>query len=182
MLLIRCAISHYQFESIHPFLDGNGRIGRLLIPFYLISKGELSCPSLYISAHLERNREAYYEALSRVRTHNDLMGWVMFFLEAVTDTSRTGCAKFKRIFALRDEMSLVAASLPNAELAQRMFCFLYSVPRATINQISDALKCGYQAANRLVKPLVSKGVLIPSSDSKRNTIYDFKRYLDIFKE
>ena len=180
--LIRCAISHYQFESIHPFLDGNGRIGRLLIPFYLISKGELSCPSLYISAHLERHREAYYEALSRVRTHDDLMGWIMFFLEAVADTSRTGCAKFKRIFALRDEMSSVAAALPNAELAQRLFRFLYSVPRATVNQLAEALECGYQAASRLVKPLVAKGVLVASSDAKRNTIYDFKRYLDIFKD
>jgi len=180
--LIRCAISHYQFETIHPFLDGNGRVGRLLIPFYLISKGELACPSLYISANLERNRDAYYEALSRVRTHDDLMGWVQFFLEAIADTSHTGCEKFKRIFALRDEMSVVAASLPNAELAHRLFRYLYSVPRATINQLSNALDCGYQAASRIVKPLVAKEVLVPSSDAKRNTIYDFKRYLDIFRD
>lgn len=180
--LIRCAISHYQFESIHPFLDGNGRVGRLLIPFYLISKGELSCPSLYISSHLERNRDAYYDFLSRVRRDNDLMGWVLFFLEAVADTSHTGCEKFKRIFALRDEMSAVAASLSNAELARRAFRYLYSVPRVTVNQLTDELGCGYQAASRLVKALVSKGVLAPSSDAKRNTIYDFKRYLDVFKD
>ena len=96
--------------------------------------------------------------------------------------TETGCAKFKRIFALRDEMSLVAAALPNAELAQRLFRFLYSVPRATVNQLAEALECGYQAASRLVKPLVAKGVLVASSDAKRNTIYDFKRYLDIFKD
>lgn len=180
--LIRCAISHYQFETIHPFLDGNGRVGRLLIPFYLISKGELSCPSLYISSHLERNREAYYESLSRVRTDNDLMGWILFFLEAVSDTSRTGCEKFKRIFSLRDEMAAVTASLSNAELAQRAFRHLYSVPRITINQLSEALDCGYQAASRLVKSLVARDVLVPTSDAKRNTIYDFKRYLDVFKD
>lgn len=180
--LIRCAISHYQFESIHPFLDGNGRVGRLLIPFYLISKGELTCPSLYVSAHLERNREGYYEALSRVRTHNDLMGWILFFLEAVAETSLTGCAKFKRIFALRDEMTTVASALPNSALAQKLFRKLYSVPRVTINQISDSLECGYQAANRLVKALVAANVLVPSSDAKRNTVYDFKRYLEIFKD
>ena len=180
--LIRCAISHYQFESIHPFLDGNGRIGRLLIPFYLISKGELSCPSLYISAYLERHREAYYEALSRVRSQNDLTGWILFFLDAMAETAHTGCEKFKRIFSLRDEMAGVAAGLPNVELAGRMFRHLYSVPRVTVNQLAKALDCGYQAANRLVKPLVEKGVLVSSSDAKRNTIYDFKRYLEIFKE
>ena len=178
--LIRCAISHYQFESIHPFLDGNGRVGRLLIPFYLISKGELSCPSLYISSHLERNRDSYYEFLSRVRISDDLMGWVLFFLEAVADTSRIGCEKFKRIFSLRDEMSTVAASLSNAELAQRAFRYLYSMPRITVNQLSEALSCGYSAANRLVKSLVTQSVLVPSSDARRNAIYDFKRYLDIF--
>lgn len=180
--LIRCAISHYQFESIHPFLDGNGRVGRLLIPFYLISKEELSCPSLYISSHLERNRETYYEFLSRVRTDDDLMSWILFFLEAVADTSRTGCEKFKRIFALRDEMSAVAAALPNTELARQAFRYLYSVPRCTVNQLSEALGCGYQAASRLVKGLLSKEILVASSDAKRNTIYDFKRYLEVFKD
>jgi len=180
--LICCAISHYQFESIHPFLDGNGRVGRLLIPFFLISRKELSRPSLYVSAHLERNRAAYYEALSRVRTDNDLMGWIMFFLEAVAETSRTGCEKFKRIFVLRDEMESVASSLPNAELARCAFRHLYSTPRTTINQLAKALGCDYAPANRLVKPLVEKGVLVSSSDAKRNTIYDFKRYLDIFRD
>ena len=180
--LIRCAISHYQFESIHPFLDGNGRIGRLLIPFYLISMGELACPSLYISAHLERNRDAYYEALSRVRTHDDLIGWVAFFLDALGTTARTGCEKFKRIFALRDEMMTYSYNMPNTALSQKFFRYLYSVPRVTINQVADALDCGYQAANRLVKPMVRDGVLVPSSDIKRNTVYDFERYLGIFRD
>lgn len=179
--LIRCAVSHYQFESIHPFLDGNGRIGRLLIPFYLISKGELACPSLYISSHLERHRDAYYEALSRVRTHNDLTGWILFFLEAVSDTAQTGCEKFRRIFALRDEMTVCSHDLPNTALALQFFKFLYSVPRVTVNQAAAALNCGYQTANRLIKSLTANGVLVPSSSARRNTIYDFKRYLDIFK-
>lgn len=178
--LIRCAISHYQFESIHPFLDGNGRIGRLLIPFYLISKGEMTCPSLYISAYLERNRDAYYEALSQVRMHDDLIGWVDFFLNAVHETARTGCEKFKRIFALRDEMVTYSHKVKNTALMQKFFRYLYSVPRITVNQVADALGCGYQVANRLIKPMVKDGVLIPSSDAKRNTVYDFKRYLAIF--
>jgi len=179
--LIRCAISHYQFESIHPFLDGNGRVGRLLIPFYLISKGELTRPSLYVSSHLEQHREAYYEALTAVRSKNDLMGWVSFFLEAVRQTAQTGCEKFKRIFALRDEMTSYSYSLPNTALAQQLFRYLYSTPRVTMNQLSDTLLCGYQTANRLIKRLVKDGVLVPASEARRNVIYDFKRYLEIFK-
>ncbi len=180
--LIRCAISHYQFESIHPFLDGNGRVGRLLIPFYLISKGELTCPSLYVSAHLERHREAYYDTLTAVRSQNDLMGWVSFFLEAVCQTAQTGCEKFKRIFALRDEMVAYSLQLPNTALAQQLFRYLYSMPRVTVNQASEALSCGYQAASRLIKQLVADSVLVPASDARRNVIYDFRRYLEIFKD
>ena len=180
--LIRCAISHYQFESIHPFLDGNGRVGRLLIPFYLISKGELTCPSLYVSAHLERHREAYYDALTAVRSQNDLMGWVSFFLEAVRQTAQTGCEKFKRIFALRDEMVAYSLTLSNTALAQQLFRYLYSMPRVTVNQASEALSCGYQAANRVIKQLVADSVLVPATDARRNVIYDFRRYLEIFKD
>ena len=180
--LVRCAISHYQFESIHPFLDGNGRVGRLLIPFYLISKGELSCPSLYISAHFERHRDAYYEALSRVRTHDDLMGWISFFLDSVAETALTGCEKFRRIFALRDEMTSYSFKFKNTALSQQLFRYLYSVPRVTVNQVAENLACGYQTASRLVKPMIEDGILSPSSDAKRNTIYDFSRYLEIFKD
>ena len=180
--LIRCAISHYQFESIHPFLDGNGRVGRLLIPFYLISKGELTCPSLYVSAHLERHREAYYDALTAVRSKNDLMGWVSFFLEAVCQTAQTGCNKFKSIFALRDEMVAYSLKLPNTALAQQLFRYLYSMPRVTVNQASEALSCGYQAASRLIKQLVADSILVQASDARRNVIYDFRRYLEIFKD
>lgn len=179
--LIRCAISHYQFESIHPFLDGNGRIGRLLIPFYLICEQELSSPSLYISAYFERNRDLYYDSLSRVRTENDLIGWVLFFLEAIRETAQNGCGKFKRIFALRDEMNEYSHKCSNTVLTQKLFKNLYSVPRMTINQISESIGCSYLAANRLVKKLEKDGLLVPATDAKRNVIYDFRRYLEIFK-
>lgn len=179
--LIRCAISHYQFETIHPFLDGNGRIGRLLVPFYLICERELSSPSLYISAYFERNRDLYYDALSRVRTHNDLMGWILFFLDAIKETAKTGCDKFKRIFALRDEMNEYSHKCSNTALVQKFFRCLYSVPRMTINQVSDAVGCSYLAANRMVKKMEEDHILVPATDAKRNTIYDFRRYIEIFK-
>ena len=179
--LVRCAISHYQFESIHPFLDGNGRVGRLLIPFYLICKQELTNPSLYISSYFERNRDAYYDALSSVRKHNDLIGWVLFFLEALKETAQTGCDKFKRIFALRDEMNQYSHRCSNTALVQNLFKKLYSTPRTTINQISEMVECNYLTANRMVKKLESDGIWVPATDAKRNTIYDFKTYLEIFK-
>ena len=179
--LVRCAISHYQFESIHPFLDGNGRIGRLLIPFYLICNHELTSPSLYISAYFERNREPYYDALSRARTDNDLMGWVLFFLEALKETAQTGCEKFKRIFALRDEMNEYSHTCANATLMQKLFKSLYSFPRMTIKQVSESIGCSYLTANRMVKKLEKDGLLVPATDARRNVIYDFRRYLEIFK-
>lgn len=179
--LVRCAISHYQFETIHPFCDGNGRTGRLLIPFYLIDKGELALPSLYVSATLERHRGAYYDALTRAREKDDLAGWVVFFLDAVTETARTGCSKFKRIFALRDEMREYTRGMRGTAAAQRLLLHLYREPRLTIQQAAAALESDYQSARRIVRRFVADGILVAADGPRRNAIYDFRRYLDLFR-
>jgi Fic family protein len=116
--LIRIAISHYQFETIHPFLDGNGRIGRLLITLYLVSKGLRKKPTLYLAAHIEKNKSAYYAALNRVRESNDLGYWVRFLLTAVRDTAVKGKETFESILSLRSEVEQTTLSLgKKAEIA-----------------------------------------------------------------
>ena len=101
--LIRIAVAHYQFETIHPFLDGNGRIGRLMIPLYLVGKGLLRKPSLYLSDFFERNRSAYYDALTIVRKSNNMLHWMKFFLNGVVETSQRGVETFQRLLALRND-------------------------------------------------------------------------------
>lgn len=181
--LIRIAISHYQFESIHPFLDGNGRIGRLLIPFFLINCGELALPSLYISSYFEGHRDEYYASLSRVRTEGDLLGWVIFFLNAVECTCQRGCEAFKRIFTFKDKMNAYsAAKAARTGNLMRIFNYLYSHPSATINEISEGASVDYRTANRCVKDLVNDHVLLPANEDKRNRIYSLVEYLELFKQ
>lgn len=180
--LIRAAITHYQFETIHPFLDGNGRIGRLLIPFFLINCGDLEMPSLYISSYLEAHRDAYYSALSGVRERNDLMTWIKFFLDAVKVTSEQGCETFRKIFAFRDNLTSYCASkgVRGGNLL-KVIRFLYLKPRSNISEIESGSGVDYRTANRCVKELTKDGWLRPFTDAKRNCIYDFYKYLDVFK-
>ena len=180
--LIRAAISHYQFETIHPFLDGNGRIGRLLIPFYLISKGDLAQPSFYVSDYLERHRETYYAALSEARARGGLLAWVSFFLEAVRATGASGCETFRRIFAFRDEMQGYCAQKgARGENLRRVVRHLYSRPRVTISELAAGVGLDYRTANRCVKDLVSDGFLVGDETSTRNRIYTLQKYLELFK-
>ena len=179
--LIRAAISHYQFETIHPFLDGNGRIGRLLIPFYLISKGDLSRPSFYVSDYLERHRETYYAVLSEAREKGGLLAWVSFFLEAVRATGESGCETFRRIFAFRDEMQAYCAKKgARGENLRRVVRLMYSRPRVTITELAEGAGLDYRTANRCVKDLVADGILVCDTSATRNRIYTLQRYLEIF--
>ncbi|MBO0719792.1 MAG: Fic family protein [Blastocatellia bacterium] len=149
--LIRAAISHYQFETIHPFLDGNGRIGRLLITLYLVNKGLLSKPSLYLSEHLEKHKGAYYDALTTVRASNDMVHWVKFFLVAVSETSRKGKNVFQSILALRSEVEQKILELKGrAPNAMRLLAFLYTKPIVTPGEVAENLKVSHPTANGLV--------------------------------
>jgi len=182
-LLVRAAISHYQFETLHPFQDGNGRIGRLLIPLYLIDKKLLAKPSLYLSAFLERHRVEYYDALTRVRVSNDLRGWCHFFLQAVYETAASGKNTFERILALTQEMNSTVTSLGRrTQNAHRLVQRLYSTPYVTIPEVEAFLNIQRNPAAKLVETLQHAGILSEMTGSRRNRIYLFKRYLDLFHE
>lgn len=179
--LIRVAISHYQFETIHPFLDGNGRIGRLMITLYLVSNGLLRKPSLYLSDFFERNRASYYDALMRVRTSNDMIHWIKFFLSAVIETADKGKKTFEAILALRREIDqLVLTYGKRAEKAQLLLLHLYRRPAITAIQASEMLDVSHQTASALLKKMTDDGILQEVTGYQRNRLFVFTRYLDLF--
>lgn len=179
--LVRCALSHYQFETIHPFLDGNGRIGRLLITLYLVSHGLLNKPSLYLSAHLEKHRGAYYDALTRVRESHDIGHWVRFFLQAMIETAENGKQTFQRILTLRQEVDAQIVTLGRrAENGHTLVRRLYQEPVVNVNQVAELLGIKYYAANQLVGALVDIGILQEETGWQRNRLFVFRRYLNVF--
>lgn len=179
--LIRIGISHYQFETIHPFLDGNGRVGRLLIPLYLISHGVLEKPSFYISDFFERNRASYYDALMAVRLRNDLMHWILFFLKGVEETAKKGCQTFRQILSLQQEMqSIVMTMGRRAEIAGRLLQLLYAQPIQTPQAIEMHLDISASTANSLLKEFEKSGILHEITGNKRGRMYAMTHYLNIF--
>ena len=181
--LIRIAISHYQFETIHPFLDGNGRIGRLLIPLYLVDHGLLARPSLYLSDFFERHRGSYYDALTRVRVSNDLIHWVRFFLQGVAETARKGRDVFQKILRLRTETENSLLDLGKRAIkARALLLHLYRRPMVTGPEVETLLKVSRPTANALIKDLVDRGILVESTGRLRGRLYAFKRYLKLFME
>lgn len=179
--LVRIAISHYQFETIHPFLDGNGRIGRLMIPLYLVSCGVLSKPSLYLSDFFERNRASYYDALMRVRTGNDIIHWVRFFLKGVAETAQKGRDVFREILHLRTEVEQAVLGLgkrgPTARAALNL---LYRNPVVSANDLSTGLEISTPTANALIRDFERLGILRESTGRQKGRLFVFDRYFRLF--
>lgn len=174
--LIRIAISHYQFETIHPFLDGNGRIGRLLITLYLVDKKLLRMPSLYLSDFFERNRGSYYDALTQVRFSNDMTHWIHFFLSAIIETANKGKETFEAILQLRQENdALILTYGKRAENAQVLLNCLYKTPSISINEAASVLKLSHQTAASLINKLVGDGILHEYTGYQRNKVFIYSR-------
>ncbi len=179
--LIRIAISHYQFETIHPFLDGNGRIGRLLISLYLVSNGLLAKPSLYLSDFLEQHRGAYYDALTQVRTSHDLGHWIKFFLTAVQETATNGKETFQSILQLRQTIEARIVTLGRrAENARKLLLNLYQQPIMSIKQVAELLDITPRAATALVMEFVKMDILVEQTGYTRNREFVFEPYLSLF--
>ncbi|MCP4978690.1 MAG: Fic family protein, partial [Maribacter sp.] len=179
--LVRIAISHYQFETIHPFLDGNGRIGRLLVTLYLIDRGILEKPSLYLSDFLERNRGAYYDALTSVRSSNDLVHWVIFFLDAVIETAQSSKNTFQEIMTLRNQLESQMVTLGRrAENARLLLLHLYQRPVVNGKEVADLLGVTPRAANGLIERFVQLEILEEATGFQRNRLFVFRRYIGLF--
>lgn len=179
--LIRIAISHYQFETIHPFLDGNGRIGRLLIALYLVSKGLLHRPCLYLSAHLEKHRANYYDALTAVRSRGDLQGWIKFFLVAVNETAKKGVQTFQAIHQLRlltnEKIQTLGQRSSNAT---KVIEALYTKPIATSASLSKLLDISQPTMDRLLAELIRLDIVAEVTGNRRNRVFYFRDYYHLF--
>ena len=179
--LIKIAILHYQFESIHPFLDGNGRIGRLLIPLYIQSKGMLDKSCLYISDYIERNKDTYYDMLTRVRTHNDMIVWIKFFLEAVIETSKTAKDKFRNVVELTMKMDKIIVNLPvKSDNVKKVIDVLYNEPVINIKKLYDITKIKEGTIKNIINCLLENNIIVETTGYSRNQIFTFQKYTDLF--
>ena len=180
--LIKIAIAHYQFEIIHPFLDGNGRLGRLLITFYLVSNDILKKPALYLSAFFEEHRNYYYDNLMKVRLKNDLEQWIKFFLVGVIETSKSSIQVFKDIITLKADIE--NNRLPKlgskTEKGSKLLKILFENPIITAGKIVDEMGISHSTANRLLSDFEKLEIIKEYTGFKRNRKFIFKEYFEIF--
>ena len=180
--LVRIAIAHYQFETIHPFLDGNGRIGRLMITLYLVSEGILDKPLLYLSLYFEKNKNLYYDNLSRVRTHNDMLQWIKYFLVGIEQTATLAVDTLSNILKLKESLENEMRSTlgRRSSSALNLLTALFKEPIITIDQAAKICKLSYKAANDLVTKMQENNYLKEVTGQSRNRIFIFEPYLNIF--
>ena len=180
--LIKIALIHYQFETIHPFLDGNGRTGRLLITLYLVSKGVLKRPILYLSDFFERHRSLYYDNLMRVRTHNDINQWLKFFLTGVIETSKRGVETLDAIMQLKRSIEKQIDSLgKRGKDARIVVDYLYKRPVVSASDVMDLIEKSPQTAYNLLADLEGMEIIKEMTGAQRNKLYIFEMYIDCFK-
>jgi len=183
--LIQAALIHYQFETIHPFLDGNGRIGRLLIILFLIQKGLLSTPAMYISYFLKRNRIEYYDRMTEVRQKGNYEQWIRFFLLAVMESAMDAIETIDRLVGLHDgNAALLERIVPHRQMdtVQRLFRYIEMHPILEISRTAQELSLSYNAIARAVSIITSQGILRQSKKVGKARIYSYDAYLDILRE
>lgn len=182
-VLIRAALIHYQFETIHPFLDGNGRVGRLLITLFLVEKKVLTTPALYISYFLKKNRVEYYDRMTDVRTKGNYEQWVKFFLQAIMESAEDGTATIDELIVLHDANVAIISKLGRAaKNAMLVFNYLESNPIIEIRKTAEALSIAFNTASSAVNHLVDAGILVQTTDTSRNRTFAYEAYLNILRK
>ncbi len=183
-LLIKVGLIHAQFETVHPFLDGNGRIGRLLITFLLCEKGILKLPLLYLSYFFKRHRSEYYDRLQSIRDNGDWEGWLKFFLRGIYEVAKEATETARKIVNLREaHRALITQKLGRgASKALLVLEVLYFRPITSVHGVMEASKLSYANANRLVRDLCNLGLLVESTGQKRNRRFSYEPYLSLFRD
>lgn len=180
--LIRIGIAHYQFETIHPFLDGNGRIGRLLITLFLADQNILSKPLLYLSAFFEKNKSLYYDNLTHVRTKNDILQWLKYFLVGVAETAENATQTLSNILELKAGIeNKIASDFGKKGMnANLLLQYLFIKPVIHVKQVQEHLGISYKAANQLVSDFVEADILKEVTGNSRNRVFSFTEYIKLF--
>ncbi len=181
-LLIHCGLAHAQFETIHPFLDGNGRMGRLLITFLLCHRGALSQPLLYLSYYLKRNHAEYYDRLTAIREQGSWEEWLRFFLRGVAQMAEEATDTARAIVRLRDQHRALVQEKNQAINGLRVLDLLFQRPLITVNLVKDSLSVAFATANTAVEGLESLGILQEITGQERFRIFRYTPYLALFEE
>lgn len=180
--LIRAALIHYQFETIHPFLDGNGRIGRLLITLFLMEQKVLTTPALYISYFLKKNRIEYYDRMTEVRNKGNYEQWVKFFLMAIEASAEDAIETIDELNALRSKNENIIESMKrSSKNVMLIFRYLESNPIIDIGQTAKAVGISFNTASSAVKKLVDVGILVQTENASRNRTFSYEAYLNILR-
>ena len=182
-LLIQAALIHYQFETIHPFLDGNGRVGRLLITLFLMEKERLNTPALYISYYLKNNRIEYYDRMSEVRNKNNYEQWIKFFLRAIKEASEDAVETINKLSKLHDKNIEIIDKMGRAsKSAKEIFYYLERNPIIDIKKTSEELSLAFSTVSASVKRLEECGILVQTNNANRNRVFAYEDYLEILRK